>query len=133
MSPIAGSSKGYKHSTESIDKIRIAALGRTHTEKVKTSMSDNHIKENNPFYCKKHSANLIEKLKDIASNRGYLPVPYIEVEITDLETKITIVYSTMREIASAIDSDIKTILRREKSQNEKGINTSYRKKYYYKK
>ena len=94
-------------------------------------MSDNRIKENNPFYGKKHSANVIKKLKDIASNRGYLPVPGFEVEITNLETKVTTVYSTIRKAASAIDSDIKTILRRENLQNEKGINTPYRNKYIF--
>lgn len=65
----------------------------------------------------------------MASNRGYLPVAGIEVEITDLVSKITTVYSTIRKAALAIHSEIKTILRREKSQNEKGINTLYRKKY----
>ena len=128
LSPTAGSSKGYKHSAESVDKIRIATLGRTHTKEVKTCMSDNRIKEKNPFYGKKHSASTIEKLKNIASSRGYLPVSGFEVEITNLETKVTTVYSTIRKAASAIDTDIKTILRREKSQNEKAIHTPYRKK-----
>lgn len=72
---------------------------------------------------------VLQKLKDIASNRGYLPLAGIEVEITDLHSKITTIYSTIRKAALAINSDIKTILRREKLQNEKGIYTPYRKKY----
>jgi hypothetical protein len=53
----------------------------------------------------------------------------LEVEITDLETKITTVYKSIRNAAESINSDIKTLLRREKSQLEKGINTPYRKRY----
>jgi hypothetical protein len=90
------------------------ALGKTQTELVKFSMSDNRIKENNPFYKKKHTASVLQKLKVMASNRGYLPVAGIEVKITDLVSKITTVYSTKRKAALAIHSEIKTILRREK-------------------
>lgn len=127
--PNAGNSKGYKHTKESLDKMRNLALGRTHTEEVKRTMSENRRNENNPFFGKKHSSETIQKFKELASNREYLPVPGVEVEITDLETKITTVYTSIRKAAIAINSDIKTILRREKSQNEKGINTPYRKKY----
>lgn len=68
-------------------------------------------------------------MKAAATNRDKLPVSGLEVEITDLETKITTIYKSIREAAKAIGSDIKTILRREKSQIEKGINTPYRKRY----
>lgn len=129
LNPLASSSKGYRHNTESLEKMRTAALGRKHTEEVKKSMSDSRKKENNSFYGKKHTKDVIDKLKEIASNRGYLPVPGFEVEITDLETKTTTVYNTIRKAALAINSDIKTILRREKSQIEKGINTPYRERY----
>jgi hypothetical protein len=39
------------------------------------------------------------------------------------------VYSSIRKAAESINSDIKTILRREKIQTEKGINTPYRNKF----
>jgi group I intron endonuclease len=35
INPIAGSTKGYKHTIESIEKMREVALGRKHTEEVK--------------------------------------------------------------------------------------------------
>lgn len=35
INPIPGNIKGYKHSIESQAKIRIASLGRKHTEAVK--------------------------------------------------------------------------------------------------
>jgi group I intron endonuclease len=109
--------------------MRNISLGRTHTDEVKRLMSENRKGENNPFFGKKHNPETIEKFKEIASNREYLPVPGLEVEITDIETKITTVYNSIRKAAAFINSDIKTILRREKSQIEMGINTPYRKKY----
>jgi hypothetical protein len=109
--------------------MRYLALGRKHTEEVKKSMSENRSGINAPFYGKKHNLVTLEKFKVIAQNRDYLPVPGLEVEITDLETKITTVYNSIRNAAKSINSDIKTLLRREKSQLEKGINTPYRKRY----
>lgn len=41
LNPFAGNSKGYKHTQESIEKMRYLALGRKHTEEVKKSMSEN--------------------------------------------------------------------------------------------
>lgn len=92
-------------------------------------MSENRRKENNPFYGKKHVRNVLQKLKDIASNRGYLSVDGFEPEIRDLDSKFTSINSRIRKTALAINSDFNPILAREKLQNEKGINTPYRKKY----
>jgi SMC interacting uncharacterized protein involved in chromosome segregation len=86
-------------------------------------MSESHIEENNPG--KKHSRESLNLLKTtvVKINKG------LKVEITDLETKLTIIYESIRKAAEAIGSDIKTILRREKLQKAKGINTPYRKRY----
>ena len=129
INPVAGSSKGYKHNQENTAKMRNIALGRKHTQEVKNAMSKNRSGVNAPFYGKIHSLDTIEKLRTIAQNRDYLPVPGLEVEITDLETKITSVYNSVRSAAKSIDSDIKTLLRREKSQLEKGVNTPYRNRF----
>lgn len=56
-------------------------------------------------------------------------MPGILVEILDIETDITTTFNSIRSAADSIGSDIKTILRREKSQLAKGINTPYRKRY----
>jgi hypothetical protein len=114
---------------ESIEKMRDAAIGRKHTDEVKELMSINRQGENNPFFGKNHSLETINLLRQVAINRDRLPKPGIEVEITDINTKVTEVYSSIRKAAKAIDSDIRTILRREKIQNIKGINTPYRNKY----
>ena len=71
-------------------------------------------------------------MKSAALNRINLPISStrsLEVEITDLETKITTNYFSIRKAAKAINSDIKTILRRETQQIEKGINTPYKNRY----
>jgi group I intron endonuclease len=114
---------------DSIEKMREIALGRKHTEEVKELMSKSRTGENNPFYGKKHSDDSLALIKDAASKRTKLPVPGLEVEITNIETKITTVYPSVRKAAEAIGSDIKTILRREKSHINKGINTPYKNKY----
>ncbi len=114
---------------EAIEKIRVTAIGRKHSDDVKKSMSVNRRQENNPFFGKKHSKDSIALIKAAALNRQNLPKPGFEVEITDLETKITTSFNSIRKAAVAINSDIKTILRREKLQIEKGINTPYRKRY----
>ena len=127
--PIAGSTKGYKHTEESREKMKILATGRTHSTEVKELMSITRKGENNSFYNKKHTPETIEVLKEIARNRKHVPVKGLDVEITDLETKTTTVHSSIREAAKFLKSDIKIILRREASQLEKGINTPYRNKY----
>jgi len=129
VNPTAGNSKGYKHSEESIEKIRRAVLGRKHTDEVKKVMSESRKGENNFFYGKKHSEHSLKLIKDAASKRVKLPVAGLEVEITDLETKVTSTYESIRKAAIAINSDIKTLCRREESQLKKGINTPYRNRY----
>jgi group I intron endonuclease len=129
INPIAGSSKGYKHTDESIEKMRNSAIGRKHSDEVKIRMSETRKGENNSFFNKKHSSETIEVLKHIAQNRKHIPVKGLEVEITDLETNTTNVFSSIRDAAKFLKSDIKTILRRESTQLEKGINIPYRKRY----
>jgi hypothetical protein len=46
----------------------------------------------------------------------YAELRSLEVEITELETKITTVYFSIRKAAKAINSNIKTILHRENNK-----------------
>ena len=71
--------------------MRNLSLGRTLTKEVKRFKGENRKGENNPFLSKKHKPETLERFKEIAFNRELLPVPGVEVEITDLETKITTV------------------------------------------
>ena len=107
----------------------IQATGRKHTDEIRDLMSKNRRGQNNPFYSKKHTIESLDKLRNIARNRNYTPVKGLEVEITDLDTKITTTKSSIREAAKFINSDIKTLLRREATQLIRGINKPYRNKY----
>lgn len=129
LNPQAGNSKGYKHSPESLDKIRKANLGRKRSDEVKRAMSESRLGENNSFYGKTHSKESLDLMRKAALNRTNPSVAGLEVEITDLETKITCTYDSIRKAAVSINSDIKTILRREESQLAKGVNTPYRGRY----
>ena len=111
---------------EAIEKIRVTAIGRKHSDDVKKSMSVNRRQENNPFFGKKHSKDSIALIKAAALNRQNLPKPGFEVEITDLETKITTSFNSIRKAAVAINSDIKTLLRREKNNVTKPYKGKYK-------
>lgn len=125
----AGNTKGYKHSQESLNKMSKAAIGRNHTEEVKREMSESRRGKNNSFFGKTHTDETKSIISAERRNRLVPPVPGILVEILDIETDITTTFNSIRSAADSIGSDIKTILRREKSQLAKGINTPYRKRY----
>jgi len=131
LNPVAGSSKGYVHTPENIAKMK----NRLITEETKLKMSESaksRLKcegKQGPFEGKKHSEKSRDLLRTIALNRTKPNKPGVEVEVTDLETKLTVTYESIRKAAKAINSDIKSLSRREKSQLEKGINTPYRKRY----
>jgi hypothetical protein len=92
-------------------------------------MSKNRTGSNNSFYNKKHTAEIIERFKEIVKNRDYVPVKGLEVEITDLETNTITVHNSIREAAKFLNSDIKTLLRIEATQKDKGVNKLYRNRY----
>lgn len=117
--------KGYKHTKDNIEKMCNSSLNRK--QEVKQSMSESHIREKN--LGKKHSTESLNSLKVTAAKRNKSSLLGLKVEITNIETKLTTIYESIRKAAEAIGSDIKTILRREKLQIAKGINTPYRKKY----
>lgn len=60
FSPIAGNTKGYKHTVESIEEIRKASIGRKHTKEIKQIMSNSRKGENNPFYGNYYSNNVFK-------------------------------------------------------------------------
>jgi len=126
LNPIAVNSKGYKHTAESIEKLKNLAKGRKHKDETKKNMSLNRKGAYNSFYSKTHTNETKALMSKTALNRT-IPTKKLGmvVEITDLITRTTTVYNSIRPAAKSIDSDIKTILRREKLQNLKGINTPY--------
>ena len=59
-------------------------------------------------------------MRAVALKRKTPPKPGFKVEITDIETNLLAVYDSVRKAAIAIGSDIKTMMRREKSHLDKG-------------
>lgn len=129
LNPNAGNSKGYIHTLESIEKMKNLAKGRKHSKEVKEAMSLNRRGENNSFFNKKHSLDTLSLIRTAALNRKKASKPGIEVEIKDIETNSITVFSSIRKAAISINSDIKTILRREKLESDKRIKTPYKGKY----
>ena len=102
------------------------AKGRKHSEEIKEAMSLNRKGENNSFYNKKHSEESLNLIKAKALKRKNISKPGLKVEIKDIETNITTTYNSIRQAANSINSDIKTLIRRERSELKKGINTPYK-------
>jgi len=109
INTIAGNIKGYKHSIESKEKIRIASLGRKHTKAVKQIMSNSCKWVINPFLGKIHSNKSLALIKAATLNRKCVPISSIEVKVIDLYINITTVYKSIHKVAFAINSDIKSI------------------------
>lgn len=69
--PVAGSSLGYKHSSESKTKMSTNRLGKTYeeiygskkSEEIRSKKSISSLKENNPFYNKKHTEKTKQKMR----------------------------------------------------------------------
>jgi group I intron endonuclease len=115
---VAGSLFGYKHSPETLKKmkeiilnrsdeekadisakLREAALGRTykHTEETK-------IKIRNAILGRKHSEESKEKMRIIQSNRIKHSIPGVKVEVKDIKTGQTVIYDSLRIAGKELNS-----------------------------
>lgn len=112
---VAGSLFGYKHTPESLEKmreialnrsdetkskLREAALGKTynHTEETKIKLRD-------AVLGKKHSEETKEKLRNIQSNRTKHPVSGFKIEVKDIETGQTFLYDSIRTAGKELNSN----------------------------
>lgn len=118
-------SKGFKHSTESIELIRQKALGRKHSEEVRKAMSDNRKGENGSFFGKTHSEETKANLRYIALNRTNKPRPGIEVEVLDLKTNQTVIYDSIRDAVKGLNTHLSTLFRREQKDIKKPFRGRY--------
>uniref|UniRef100_A0A896YT25 GIY-YIG endonuclease n=1 Tax=Coniophora puteana TaxID=80637 RepID=A0A896YT25_9AGAM len=121
----AKNSKGYKHSPESIEKMRQKALGRKHSEEVRKAMSENRKGENSPLFGKTLSEETKAKMSETALNRTKLHRPGTFVEVLDLQTNHTVIYNSQRDAVKALGTHLSTLSRREKS----GITKPFRDRY----
>lgn len=116
---VAGSLFGYRHTEESLAKmkeialnrsdetkakLRDAALGKTynHTEETKIKLRD-------AILGRKHSEETRKKLCIIQSNRIIHPVAGIKLEVKDMQTGETFFYDSLRIAGKELNSNHKTI------------------------
>lgn len=119
---VAGSLFGYKHTPESLEKmreialnrsdetkakLREAALGKTynHTEETKIKLRNAILGKNRTFGTEETK----EKLKTIQSNRTKHPVPGIKIEVKDMETGQTSIYDSLRAAAKEFNKSHKSL------------------------
>ncbi len=102
---IAGSILGYKHTEETLAKLR----ARRHSEETRKKMSDAKIGlqagENNPFFGKNHSDETKQKMSE--ARKGCLRAegsgrPSQKVEVFDLTTDIKTTYDSISDAARAL-------------------------------
>jgi len=131
LNPLAKSSKGYKHTIETLEKLKNRIISFETKLKMSKSAKERLKREGklSPFEGKKHTEKSLALLKAAAFNRTKLHKVGVEVEITDLETKLTTTYESIRKAAKAINSDIKSLSRHEKLKLEKGSSKPYRNRY----
>jgi len=116
---VAGSLFGYKHTQESLAKmkeialnrsdetkakLREAALGKTykHTEETKIKLRD-------AILGKKHTNETLEKLSFIQSNRIKHPVAGFKLKVADIQTGDTFLYYSLRIAAKELNSNHVTL------------------------
>lgn len=121
---VAGSLFGFKHSPETLKKmkeiisnrsdeekanisakLREAALGRTykHTEETK-------IKLKNAMLGRKHSEKSKEKMRIFQSNRTKHSIPGVKIEVKDMETGQTFLYDSLRIAGKELNSSHAALL-----------------------
>jgi len=110
--PTAGNCKGYKHTEETIIKLKNLAKEKKSKE-VKEAMSLNRKGENNSFFNKKHSNEALNLIKEAALKRINPSKPGLRIK--DIEKDSISIYNSIRQAADSINYDIKTLIRREKS------------------
>jgi len=120
----ASNSLGFKHSPESINKIKFARLGSKHTLEVRKQMSLNRKGKNAYWYGKTLSDETKNKLKLIALNRGKLHKPGFSVEVLDTLTGIKTIYPSLRKACESIGAYRSTIKRIQDKNKAKGIQDS---------
>ena len=117
---VAGSALGFKHSAETIEKLRLKAtgrkhtiealakmMGRTHSEVTKNKIKDILRTEDvrkkmvDAFLNRtgvKVSDETRVKMQSAQANRDWVTVPGIKVEVKDLSTNLVTVYDSIRQL-----------------------------------
>ena len=109
----AGNTLGYKHTPESIEKMKNRVITSETRLKMSKSAKERLKREgkSSPFFGKKHSEKSLALLRTAARNRKKLPVPGLKVEVTDLKSNQTLTYDSIRNAAKGMEVDFSSVLR----------------------
>lgn len=88
-------------------------------------MSESRKGKDNSFFGKSHSDETRAKLREIALNREKDHKPSLTVEVLDLTDHSTSVYSSVREAALKLGTNVSTLISRDK----RGTIKPYRGRY----
>jgi group I intron endonuclease len=119
----AGSSLGYKHSKESLEKMKNTALGNKNA--LGHNWSGARKGEANPFYGKTHSEEAKKKMATARSGIKHSEQTRSKigesngtsVKVTDTDTGIAVEYSSKRQAARELNTSLDTIRRYITSKN----------------
>jgi len=117
--PTAGSSLGYKHTEETLAKFRARVQTPEHKAKLKEHLASISA-------SKEHSERSRKRMLKINELKGN------PVEVFDVKTNKTSVYTSARQAAKAIGCVHSTILLADKTLREKGVNKLIKKRYLIK-
>nr|QCW06880.1 hypothetical protein [Drechslerella brochopaga] len=116
---VAGSLFGYKHSPETINKMREIALNRSDETKARLreaalGKTYNHteetkIKIRNAILGKKHSEETKKKLSIIQSNRIKQPISGFKLQVKDMQTGEIFIYDSLRIAGKELHSNHNSI------------------------
>jgi group I intron endonuclease len=91
---------GFRHTKETINKLRESHLGKKHTEETKQKMSISKSKENHPFYNKIFSEEHINKLRE--SHLGKKHTEETKQKMSKTHNKVKIINETTGEIFNSM-------------------------------
>lgn len=116
---IAGSLFGYKHTPESLEKMREIALNRSDETKAKLREAalgktykhteETKIKLRDAVLGKKHSEDTKAKLRVIQSNRIKHPVVGFKIEVKDVHTGQILYYDSLRAAGKELNTNHVTL------------------------
>ena len=111
----AGSSLGYKHTTETLNLLR----GRKLSEEAKANMAASRIGGKNPMFGKTHSEEIRKKIAESMLGRTHSEEIRkkigeslgMSVKITDTTTGIVTIYPSKRQAAKELNTSLDTVRR----------------------
>ena len=129
---IAGSPVGYKHSEESLAKIRVRSNSQEHKEYLKKLHANPEYRAKRLEHLKIHNASKEQREKSRKRLLEYNKSKGFPVEVLDSLNNETTYYSSIREASQVIGCDHSTIWHSFKVSKEEGVSKLIKKRFIVK-